>query len=73
MASPGRACIAVLATLGALAAVSADRVSARQSRVSSERPFVLPSLLRLLGPMSGTVFLADLGRNQTYPHTPRRS
>lgn len=38
MTSPGRACIAVLATLGALAAVSGDRVSARQSRVSSERP-----------------------------------
>lgn len=38
MSSPGRACIAVLATLAALGAMSSDRVSAGQSRVLSERP-----------------------------------
>jgi hypothetical protein len=38
MSSPGRACVAVLSALAALAVMSADRVSARQSRLASERP-----------------------------------
>jgi hypothetical protein len=38
-------------------------------RVSSEHPFVLPSLLRLFGPVSATAFLADLGASQRFPHT----
>jgi hypothetical protein len=38
-------------------------------RISSERPFVLPSLLRLFGPVSATAFLADLGASQRFPHT----
>jgi len=38
MSSPGRACVAVLSVLAALAAGSADRVAARQSRLASERP-----------------------------------
>jgi hypothetical protein len=38
MSSPGRAWIAVLATLAALGAMSGDHVSARQSQAASERP-----------------------------------
>src|SRR5206468_108596 len=38
-------------------------------RVSSESPFVLPSVFRLLGPLSATAFVADLGRDQLFPHT----
>jgi hypothetical protein len=38
-------------------------------RVSSESPFVLPWILRLLGPVSATAFVADLGADQQFPHT----
>jgi hypothetical protein len=38
-------------------------------RLSSERPFVLPSLLHLLGPVSGTLFVADLGQKRFFPHS----
>ena len=38
-------------------------------RISTERPAALPWLFRLLGPMYGTLFVADLGTSyQTHPH-----
>ena len=39
-------------------------------RISTERPAALPWLFRILGPMYGTLFVADLGTsNQIHPHT----
>ena len=37
-------------------------------RLATDRPFVLPWLLRYAGPMQGTAYLADLGAKQNYPH-----
>jgi len=38
-------------------------------RISTERPAALPWIFRILGPMYGTLFLADLGTShQTHPH-----
>ena len=37
-------------------------------RVSTDRPFTLPWLFRLLGPLRGTAFIADLGPHQNFPH-----
>ncbi len=38
-------------------------------RISTERPTALPWLFRVLGPMYGTLFVADLGTSyQTHPH-----
>jgi len=38
-------------------------------RISTERPAALPWLFRLLGPMYGTMFVADLGTSdQAHPH-----
>jgi len=38
-------------------------------RISTERPAALPWLFRLLGPMYGTLFVADLGTShQDHPH-----
>jgi hypothetical protein len=38
-------------------------------RISTERPAALPWLFRLLGPMYGTLFVADLGTShQVHPH-----
>lgn len=36
--------------------------------VSSDRPFVLPWILRLTGPVRATVFASDLGASQNFPH-----
>ena len=39
-------------------------------RISTERPAALPWLFRILGPMYGTLFVADLGTShQTHPHS----
>ncbi len=39
-------------------------------RVTNDRPAALPSFLRYLGPLQGTLFVADLGTsNQIYPHS----
>ena len=40
-----------------------------QIRIASDRPFVLPWLLRYVGPLHGTMLLADLGKDQYFPHT----
>ncbi|MBA3889048.1 MAG: hypothetical protein H0X64_00805 [Gemmatimonadaceae bacterium] len=37
-------------------------------RVGNDVPATLPSFLRLLGPASGSIFLADLGPRQNFPH-----
>ena len=38
-------------------------------RISTEQPAALPWLFRILGPMYGTLFVADLGTSyQTHPH-----
>lgn len=39
-----------------------------QVRLSSDRPFVLPSLLRYAGPIQATAMLGDLGPKQNFPH-----
>jgi Capsule assembly protein Wzi len=38
-------------------------------RLASDRPFVLPWLLRYLGPVGATIQLADLGRSQRNSHS----
>jgi hypothetical protein len=38
-------------------------------RIASDRAFRLPWLLRAAGPMHATAVLADLGREQHFPHT----
>ncbi len=38
-------------------------------RLSNDTPFYAPSFLRFLGPLRGTVYYADLGPNQTFPHS----
>ncbi|HET9424524.1 MAG TPA: capsule assembly Wzi family protein [Gemmatimonadaceae bacterium] len=40
-----------------------------QVRLSSDRPFVLPWLLRHAGPIQAMATLGDAGRNQYFPHT----
>jgi len=37
-------------------------------RVSNDRPAALPSILKYIGPMRGTLLLADLGKNQFHAH-----
>lgn len=37
-------------------------------RLSNDAPFTLPWWLGVLGPMRGTVFIADLGAHQFHPH-----
>jgi hypothetical protein len=37
-------------------------------RISSERAFPVPLASRVLGPMAGTFYLADLGARQNFPH-----
>jgi hypothetical protein len=37
-------------------------------RIASERPYLLPSLLRIAGQIATSVYLADLGRHQNFPH-----
>lgn len=38
-------------------------------RLANDTPFYAPSFLKLLGPLRGVVYLADLGPNQTFPHS----
>lgn len=38
-------------------------------RIANDRPYTLPWLLRFLGPLRGTAFIADLGPNQRFPHS----
>jgi hypothetical protein len=40
-----------------------------QVRLASDHPFVMPWLLRYLGPAQATIALGDLGENQFFPHT----
>ena len=40
-----------------------------QVRISSDRPFVMPWLLRYLGPTHATLAFGDLGTAQQFPHT----
>src|SRR5207253_10496753 len=40
-----------------------------QVRIGSDRPFVLPWLLRYVGPSHATLALGDLGPKQFFPHT----
>jgi hypothetical protein len=40
-----------------------------QVRLSSDRPFRLPWLLRHAGPAQATIAFGDLGGDQTFPHT----
>jgi hypothetical protein len=40
-----------------------------QVRLGSDRPFVLPWVFRLAGPVYATAMLADLGPRQFFPHT----
>ncbi len=37
-------------------------------RVASDRPFLLPWVFRRAGPLRGSLFVADLGTSQIYPH-----
>jgi hypothetical protein len=37
------------------------------ARVANDTPFYAPSFLRHLGPLRGTLLVADLGRNQVFP------
>jgi hypothetical protein len=37
-------------------------------RVANANPFRLPSFLRVFGPVSTDLFVADLGRDQNFPH-----
>lgn len=48
--------------------VSDDAPALDMVRVGSESPFRLPWILRAVGPMSGELFVADLGPHQNYPH-----
>jgi hypothetical protein len=49
--------------------VSANARGVDQVRLSNDRPFFLPWLLRYAGPTTATVVLGDLGKNQSFPHT----
>ena len=40
-----------------------------QIRLAGDRPFVLPWLLRYIGPTQASILLGDLGQNQYFPHT----
>ena len=40
-----------------------------QVRIASDRPFVLPWILRYIGPSQATIALGDLGGAQFFPHT----
>ena len=38
-------------------------------RISNDRPWTVPIVSRLLGPMRASAFVADLGTRQVHPHT----
>ena len=40
-----------------------------QVRLSADRPFVMPWLLRYIGPTQATILLGDLGSRQFFPHS----
>ncbi|MEO5568566.1 MAG: capsule assembly Wzi family protein, partial [Gemmatimonadaceae bacterium] len=54
-------------TAGLTASLSPRGVT--QVRLSSDRPFVLPSLLRHVGPIQAIIALGDLGPGQFFPHS----
>jgi hypothetical protein len=49
--------------------LSTDAPPLNLLRISNDRPSSLPWLFGLLGPMRGSLFVADLGAHQFHPHT----
>lgn len=49
--------------------LASDAPALDQVSLTNDRPYVLPSLLRLLGPVQGTLVLADLGKSVVRSHS----